>query len=271
MDPYTALTAEWIATAGGHSARQEIRSWAAFAPRLAGFATPAELVAAIGQPGHADRSCALLADLLRLAGDDRLAGRAVLQAVLPGLRAAASRRWYLSSPSGPWSSPHGIATDAISVGWEAILRHGGQHHARPAAVLIRDVEGRLRRIHRRWHSETARTDELTDRAVELDLLPAEAHTPEHHATTLIADALSSGVIDSQGAVLLVSVGVLGYSVAETERHLRTTPGSAYRHLNKARTALRTWPGLDIPLIPSPHPQRDSPPPDTSHFECRRAS
>jgi len=141
MDPFAALTIEWTNQATTPAARQAIRAWAATFPALASFDTPAELVAAINRLGDPARSCVLLSDLLVAAGDDDLAARAVLQAVLPGLRRAARRRSRHPTAVGPWSRAEDVAADAVSAGWEAIRANAGARHHRPAAVIVGSVQG----------------------------------------------------------------------------------------------------------------------------------
>ena len=127
MDPFAALTLDWQAISGRQPARRAIAAWAEAAPVLAGFATPAELIHEINWAGQPDRSCALLAELLVLARTDRLAGRAVLQAVTPGIRHSTSIRWHEAATAGPWRNFNEIAGDAIGAAWGAI-------HATPAST-----------------------------------------------------------------------------------------------------------------------------------------
>ena len=152
-DVYSVLTAEWDAVTSGPKARQTIHRWANRCPTLGGFDTPSELIATIGRLGEPDRSCALLAELLVLAAIDTIAARAVLQAVLPGLRQAAKRHW---SPAarGTWASPDELDVDTVSMGWEAIHAHGGERHHRPAKIIVRDVEARLRQARERGEDKT---------------------------------------------------------------------------------------------------------------------
>ena len=147
MDAFASVTTHWraaVQSARGHAA---MATWAQRCPSLAGYHSPADVVAVINQPGHPDRSCVLLADLLLVAEDDPLAKFGVLRALLPGLRHAVHQRWKIASASGPWQAETDLAADAVSAAWEAICHHAGGAHPLPARLIIRRVERRLRTIH----------------------------------------------------------------------------------------------------------------------------
>jgi excisionase family DNA binding protein len=239
---FASLEREWKTVASAVGARRASRVWARAAPKLDGFASPVELVAAIGRPGDSIRSCALLAELLVIADGDLLAARAVLQAIVPGLRRAARRRWHPTT-AGPWSSANDVAADAVSAGWAAITVHAGQRHDRPAAVIVRAVEGRLRRTYDAWRRQTARTTALPANAdglshTGLDVLAAR--TVEEQLVVLIAEARQAGTLDSAGARLLFATGVLGYTVAEVGRMTGIDGDAVYRRLHKARASMKSW-------------------------------
>lgn len=251
MDPCAGLTREWNALAAGPLACQAIGRWAEQCPDVAGFESPAALITTIGQRGHPNRSCRLLGHLLVLASVDDLAARATLQAVLPGLRGAARRRWLRSAGAGPWGGADEVTADAVSAGWEAVRAHAGQRHDRPAAVIVRRVEGRLRRAHQAWRQAQDRTTTPGHEIQPGQAATDAAYSAEHQATTFIADAMHAGVLDATEASLLLATGVLGQSVAEVERSLGMTPKAAYRIVSRARTALT---GLDSHLSDRDEPR-----------------
>ena len=244
MDPFAALTLDWQAGAAGKQARRAVAAWSEAAPALAGFSSLAELVGEINQAGHPARSCTLLAELLVLAAADRLAARATLQAVIPGLHHAASSRWAKARASGPWSSHHEMAADTISAAWEAIRLHAGERLHRPAATVIRQVEGRLRQAHLHWISTDRATTEAPQPRAELSQSGLDAAlSPEQQATRVIGEAVRCGIIDSTQAALLASVGVLGHPLRNTAPDLGLSENSAYRTLQSARLRLRSWIGV----------------------------
>jgi len=238
-DVYSALGAQWGTIAARRAARDAMRGWAERHPTLAGFASPADLVALISQMGHPDRSCALLAELLVVAGDDDLAGRAVLQAILPGLRRCAHRSSRRPAGARPWNSPDEIAADTIAYAWEAIHAHAGQHHTRPARVLIDAVEARLRADQRGWLRHTAHTTDLPAEPGAPSTDADGAGCPEEQAAETIMAAAHAGIIDRTQAVMLYSVGVLGYPINQASRHAGLDPSAGYRTLTRARAVLRS--------------------------------
>ena len=69
MDVWSALEREWAHAANARSARRRLLAWAALTPGLAGFASPGDVVEAIGCMGDSERSSSLLSDLLVVADD----------------------------------------------------------------------------------------------------------------------------------------------------------------------------------------------------------
>lgn len=238
MDPFTALDRDWDALATGPPARRAMSVWAEGLPSLAGYESPAHLVADIARLGNPEQSCRLLAHLLLLARANALAARAVLQAVTPGLRAAAGRRWRTASGNGPWPSYDDIAADTISAAWEAIRSHAGQRHDRPARIIVRFAKGRLRRAHERWRATYRHLAELTDETERTQSAIDAALDAEQQALNIITDALQAGIIDPKEASILIAIAVHGQSVTEAERILRWAPKSGYRVLDRARRGLR---------------------------------
>ena len=217
------------------SAFRSLRAWAVAVPALDGFASLAELVATVSRMGDPDRSCRLLADLLVIADGDELATRAVLQAVVPGLRQAARRRWRQQTAGGPWGSADDLAAEAVSAGWAAIRLHAGQRHDRPAAVIVRAVEGRLRQTHAAWRKEAARSAALLPGRDEPSQSGLDAaRSVEGQAAALIAGAVRAGVLDRTEARLVFATGVLGCSVADAARIMGLEGDRVYRSLTRAR-------------------------------------
>jgi DNA-directed RNA polymerase specialized sigma24 family protein len=245
VDPFAALLLEWQLTAQRPDTRKAITAWSARAPALAGFASPAELVATINHPGDPARSCALLAELLVVAGMDRSAERAVLQAVTPGIRHAAAARWHKAMAAGPWRTIDEIATDAVTAAWTAIHAHAGHFHGRPARLIVGHVEGALRRDHARWIRDSEATLSLEISSGDASVTLVALQSPEGQASSLLKEALRCGVIDPLAAQLLTVTGVLGYPTTEAARMLALPYGEADRRRRRARRALRTW--FDHPL------------------------
>jgi excisionase family DNA binding protein len=254
-DICASLTAEWATIASRPPARRTCQSWAQRCPALGGFGSPAEVVATINRLGDPVTSCALLSDLLVLAAEDRLARRAVLQAVLPGQRQVARRRWRRATPRGPWRSQHDVLVDSVGAGWHMITIHSGRKHERPSAVIMRGVEGQLRRAHDRWRTESSNTLALSNLVVE----PCDpAWSPEAQAIEFIAAATHAGILTRTEAAIL-TMSVLGHPIVHAARAFDLPPGHAQRSLTQARPTLRRWlrdppEYLDVTLLAPAQPR-----------------
>lgn len=257
VDPFGALVIDWQATTARGATRRAIVAWSAKSPALAGFASAAAVVDTVNRPGEPERSCALLSELLIIAVDDELAARAVLQAIIPGLRRAARNRWTKAAAGGPWRTEHELAADAISAAWQAIRRHSGQRHQRPAALIIRRVETALRQDHRRWCHHPEAVLPLSD-IPEASLPQEEAYSAEECPVRLIADAARTGIIDRTDAALVLAVGVAGYTTVEAATALGVPSRfTAARRLRNARlTMLRRTGIAGGPQLNSLLDQRD---------------
>jgi DNA-directed RNA polymerase specialized sigma24 family protein len=90
VDPVEALGQEWQQLARG-SLRVRLRTWVLQEPALAPFAEPARLLTFLHGPAPWTEKDHLLLPLVRIARDEPLAARLVLQALLPGFKAIAGR------------------------------------------------------------------------------------------------------------------------------------------------------------------------------------
>lgn len=101
---YRQLTQEWARLHTTPSTTAAVRRWGRSEQALSGFALPGEIVDAIDEAGH-DRTNELLLTLIRLfQRGHQLAGRVVLQALLPKLAKTASHAGGLcTSSSDTWS------------------------------------------------------------------------------------------------------------------------------------------------------------------------
>jgi hypothetical protein len=107
-------------------------------------------------------------------------------------------------------------------------------------LIVRDVEGRLRRIHQAWHTEAFRTTALTDGVPEPWVFGHIAGSPESEATALIAEAQAARVVDHREAAILFACGVIGVPVSRAEQTIGLGPGVGHRVLAQSRKALRAW-------------------------------
>ncbi|MBE1609961.1 hypothetical protein [Actinopolymorpha pittospori] len=100
---YRQLTQEWAALHTLPSTARTIRRWARTEPALAGFARPGDIVDAIDATGN-DRKNAILLALIRLfQAGQQLAGRTVLQALLPKLAKTSAHASMCTSSTDTWA------------------------------------------------------------------------------------------------------------------------------------------------------------------------
>jgi excisionase family DNA binding protein len=230
VDVFTAVTAHWLTAAEGTRGRTAIESWAQRRPSLAAYHSPAELVAAINQSGQPERSCALLADLLLVAENDPLAQLAVLRALIPGLRRAVHQRWKTAATSGPWRSEADLATDAISIAWEAIGRHAGRTHPLPARLIIRQVERRLRTLHDANRRDTKHAAPVADVQSLIGSSVERPEVEERRFAHELLQAVYSGDLDPASAAIAYRIGVFGEPIGEAGRGQRLDPGQTRESL-----------------------------------------
>lgn len=265
---FTALAAHWLGAAEGPQARAAIDSWSRRRPSLTPYRSPVELVAAINQPGHPERSCALLADLLLVADDDPLAQLAVLRALLPGLRRVVHRRWKIAATNGPWHSESDLAAEAISATWEAIHHHAGRTHTLPARLIIRRVERRLRTLHDADRRDTIRAAPVADIQSLVGPSPQHPDKQQRFANQLL-QAVRSGQLDPASAAVAYRIGLLGQPATQAGRQHHLDPDQTQESLRLVLDVLagttrapnptdRSGPAIhaptqEVPLVPSTHP------------------
>ena len=90
VDPVEQLDSEWRRLTRG-PLQERMLVWAAADPALAAFPDPASLLRFLHGPSRGQDKDEVLAALLVLARQEPLAGRVLLQALLPGLKALAGR------------------------------------------------------------------------------------------------------------------------------------------------------------------------------------
>lgn len=237
--PLVALEREWETLARGRL-RLELWKWAVREPALARFESPDGLIGFLWDRGAApvekDR---VLAALLRLARSESLAGRMVLQAMLPGLKALAGvllkrRPDHAGEPALEreelWQVLFVSMLERIKT--YPLARRPG----RIAANLVLDVKhatlAELQRA-RGAYRELPR-DEPLEPAAEPSLFSA-ADVEEPLGRAVAAKAISQADAD-----LLVWVDVDGVSLREAAERLGISYNAAKIRRQRARRSLAVF-------------------------------
>lgn len=219
------LSDEWRSMSHRPSVLRQVRMWgldievsslddlvaaAGLRPRGAepGTETPEALAAAD----------ALLARLVVIARDDDLAGRVVLQRLLPGLCSAA-RRWTADRPGGSADA----LDELVSAAWLVIRTFPVERRpGRLAAKLLRDAEHQafVKATRRKWRTEAAAPSDLDRVAADswrrepleelLEVVELARPALSDHDLHLLGLLASGRTIPEVAAALQVSVRTVGY-------------------------------------------------------------
>ena len=197
---------EWMELAGSRAAVRVLAEWGD--PALDGFPDLREVVAAIQQRGRPVESDRILLALLRQAASDNLAARAVLQALMPGLKT-------LMVAYQLTGEPEEVATAVIEAAFERIRHYPcDRRPARVAANLLADTRQLLWREgccerRRRLASEPL-TDSIQNRLVATSV----ASTATDELVGLVRDAVHDERLPADGARLILLTRVLDVPVAD---------------------------------------------------------
>lgn len=214
FNPFRTITREWATLGQSSGARRALRRWAEAEPALAGFASPAEVVARCQQRGDSRAANALLGALLRLAGEE-LAARTVLQAVLPSLAARAWRRRW--DGAGVWDDVGELDAEMVTLAVERVAELAGTSPEWPSQAIVEVADARLR-----WAAQTARRRRLHTVPLDSfhDMAIAESDSTEDEFASVLLDAVAAGGLRRRDAALIYATRVLGFSPAELAEHQR---------------------------------------------------
>lgn len=275
---YAELVRDWVRLAQLPDSSHQLRKWAKTEPALRGIGSLEELLDRI-DAGNAEQTDALLLALIRLAQAGRaLAGRAVLQAMLPKLKAMAWRT--TGSSSDDWE-----LQDRRQVGvaefWEVLSTYPVDRRPRKvAANLALDTLRRLTAATRAGGEERVvdpHVEDLEDYLTS-QLVDQVAFEDPTHAGAIAADtseldsdasllevmawALEVGAISRSDAQLLVRVyapapgedgGALSVAgqLGLTPEAVRQRCSRARRELIKAAHAHAEGPMALVPVSSGP--------------------
>lgn len=213
------LEAEWPALAAG-PLQVSLRCWAAEEAALAGFATPQQLLRHLRSlRGRRDAEDAILAALVRQARTDRQAGRLVLQALLPGLKALAGR--LLLEPD----EREQIWSALLAHCWERICRYPLER--RPARIAANVLLDTLQKTTRELKRQRRAGDEL---AGDLSPQGPAATAAGSDVERLLGRAVAAAAISEQEAELVLRTRIDGDDLGA----LASETGISYHALNTRR-------------------------------------
>lgn len=208
------LDEEWRRLAGSPQARRALVRWRATYPVFAGLSSLDDLLARRQQ--RPDAAPELLAALAALAPADELAGRTLLQALVPGLIRLSHTAGY---------DDHDALNEMISLAWERIATYPATRHGDVAANVLLDVRKRYRQLRgfdkpRRLHHRDLVVDgrrSSTDEAMAERAAPvpsAEDVALQHLVLDDLVAAHSDGVISEPGLGIIVQTRLLDRTVSE---------------------------------------------------------
>lgn len=238
---FEALDAEWAVVGASAAARDAFGRWAVVEPALAGAGRGHALV-----PGGEARraAAAVLGAMLRHAGEP-LAARAVLQAVVPALRALAARRAGSSRPltRQTWEAADDFDADVVEVALRRIAALAGTSPTWPAQAICESTWMTLRAAlvrSSRWGTPTS----LDENVAAVVAGPARSG-PEALALAVV-DAVRAQRLAVDDARVIYATRVLGHTPTELAnaegrkvRALRAQRVRAERRLVDAGWAPRT--------------------------------
>jgi hypothetical protein len=146
--PIDRLTAEWMAIRRGPESQKALQLLAEAEALVAalGGTDLGDVVTAIGGAEGSearDHAAAVLRAMVRSQSVHPLVGRAILQAMLPGLINVARRLGWGSG--GEWEGGAAFFGDVLTTAWEVIADWAGQDRPYAAGDLLSAVRCRLRR------------------------------------------------------------------------------------------------------------------------------
>jgi DNA-directed RNA polymerase specialized sigma24 family protein len=217
VDHVSSLERDWRRLVRG-LLPERLRAWAQGEPPLAAFAEPARLIGFLRSPAQAASKDAVLRPLVRIARDEPLAARVVLEALAPGLTRLAERVIFDERDR-----------DEL---WALILEHAWQQ------IRSYPLERRPSKIAANLILETRRaalTEFTLDRRRRRDLPPrplTERATAPAGADVekLLARAIAAGAISADEAELILQTRIDELPL----RQLAAEQGIAYHTLNVRR-------------------------------------
>jgi hypothetical protein len=234
VDPVPALEREWQQLTRA-SLPPRLGAWAVHEPALAPFSDPACLIRFLRGPAPAEAKDELLRPLLRIARDEPLAARVVLQALMPGLKRLSARALLdISEWEELWEL-------LLAHAWERIRRYPLARRPRQiAANVLLDTLNRTLRELERERRRRGRGDLDSD-------VPAPIPDQRMDALRVLAAAVKAGAISRLEARLIFGVRLERCSLAEIASEERLAYNVLRVRLQRAERRLLLH--LGYPRVP----------------------
>ncbi|HWL44478.1 MAG TPA: hypothetical protein VNQ73_16175 [Ilumatobacter sp.] len=201
MSVTALLDAEWATLACGPSARRALIRWSRSHAALGGLVDFAALLDRRRDPMAAN---GVLAALAALAPDDELAGRVLLQALVPGLVRLAANAGY--------DDPNAL-DEMVSLAWERIRTYPTTRRGSVAANVLWDVRKWYRRHRVIEAPRSVPLDDVEEWAVSVEE-PVEDAVLAGVALAELHQARRNGVISDSALALIVRTRLDGEALAD---------------------------------------------------------
>ncbi len=234
FDPVSSLDREWRQLARG-VLPVRLRVWAEREPSLAPFADPVRLIGFLRGPAPPAMKDDLLRPLVRVASDDPLAARVVLQALMPGLKLIAGHALHdLSERDELWEL-------LLAHAWERIRRYPLERrpHRIAANVLLDTLRRTMRELERERRRRRPSVADVTATAPSGDQRAEVAR--------ILLDAVSAGAISQLEARILFETRIERCSLAEVAAEEGLTYNVLRVRLQRAERRLLLY--LGYPAVP----------------------
>lgn len=242
---FGALIEEWVALNSSRVTARTVQRWAASHPALAGASRPADIVDAV-EAAPADRQDAILLTLLRLTqAGEQLAGRILLQQMLPRLARLRHRIKTPASSSADYRLQEDRSHIIVATFWEVVATYPIERRpTRVAANLALDTLGQVYRIADR------NPEIIPDEPIEDGQLlntcgplypaaePQPADDPDDELPAILRWATTTGVLTPAAAQLLNDIYALGEPPLEYSRRTGLSHASIKQQCVRAKRRLR---------------------------------
>jgi len=245
VDVAFQLDREWSRVAPAEITRALPR-WQKQQPQLRPFGSPRQLLVFL-HSAPAEQTDAPLLALLALARTDRLAGRTLLQWLLPALKTRADRIAY------PCQRRDEVWEALLYFAWELICCYPlERRRARVAANLVLDVlHHTTQELHRRrrsdWCNDDGRgwlfapTSGFDGAAPSLEAQPREPLAPPRPVPVeaVVLEGVAAGVIAARDADLILRTRVDGIRLQQLARTLGVNYAALLKRRQRAEGSLRS--------------------------------